>query len=114
MDLLDLDAIETPVLLQVKLRGKIHELAPVTVDSFVSNIKLIQQVGRSGDVAEEIANVKKVLLAAFPTMTEEDLGALTLEQLRKLSDAAQEANGQKAGEKEAVAQAEAQGDENPQ
>ena len=114
MDLLDLDAIETPVLLQVKLNGKIHELAPVTVDSFVSNIKLIQQVGRSGDVAEEIANVKKVLLAAFPTMTDADLGALTLDQLRMLSDKAQEANGQKAAEKEVVSQAEAQSEENPQ
>lgn len=112
--LLDLDAVETPVEVVVKLKGVEHKLAPVTVQGFVDNIKLIEQLGLSGNVTREIEIMREILLKAFPTMTGEIIGDLTLEQLRKLVEFAQDNNGQAKTQAEVVEKAKEEGAENPQ
>lgn len=98
---LDLDAVDLPVQLVVKLGGKEHPLVPVTVESFVANTKLLQQLSKAkdGDLEAEVNLVIKVILRAFPTMTDEMLRKMPLANLNKLMGVAQDNDGTKAVEK---------------
>ncbi|AMB48261.1 hypothetical protein [Methylobacterium sp. AMS5] len=94
---IDLDAVDLPRKLVVKLGGKEHELVPVTVESFVANTKLLQKLGaQDGDLEAEVNTVIEVILRAFPTMTDKMLRAMPLANLNKLMAAAQNDDGTKA------------------
>lgn len=92
---LDLDAVlaETPEVV-IKLFGKEHKLAPLSVDDFLGNLKIVEKLGLNPSTEEEIAAVKQMLLKSFPTVGEEDLRKLTLSQLQRFLEFAQEANGE--------------------
>ncbi|SER25835.1 hypothetical protein SAMN05216548_1144 [Faunimonas pinastri] len=103
---LDLDAIDlTENEFVVKLGGVEHHLKPVTVEDFVENTKLIQSLGVSGKLEDEVDTVIQMLVRAFPTMTVEQLKKLELVKLNALLDFAHKNNGQKQGEASAEAEA---------
>lgn len=111
---LDLDALLPPKQVVVKLKGKEHQLAEITVESFVANIELIQKLGASGNIQTEMELMQTVLLRAFPTMEKSDLGGLRLDQLQTLADFAMKHSGQKTAEDQVVDEAKAKGEANPQ
>lgn len=86
----------------VKLKGKEHKLHPVTLGTFLENIKDIEKIGKSASIEDEINLTRKMLQRAFPTMDVDDLDGLTLGQMNKILDFAYEHNGQKANEKKAT------------
>jgi len=92
---LDLDAIENEVEIVVKLNGKEHALQPITVDDFIYNTKLVQDLGTNPDFEKETMTIIKMLIRAFPTMTEEELRKLPLVKLNAILDFAQKHNGSK-------------------
>jgi len=83
----------------VKLNGREHKLHPVTLGSFLENIKDIEKIGKAASIEDEIGLTRKMLQRAFPTMEMNDLDGLTLVQMNKILDFAYEHNGQKANEK---------------
>jgi hypothetical protein len=102
---LDLDAIIPEDEITVKLGGVEHKLVPITLEDFVRNTKAVQAMGAQVDPEAEMAMVTDMLFRAFPTMTPEITGKLTLIQLNKLLEFAMEHNGAKQVQKEAAAEA---------
>lgn len=92
---LDLDAVDLPTILVIKLGGEEHPLVPVTVEAFVANTKALQKMGRAteGDLAAEVDIVIDIILRAFPTMTREMLQKMPLANLNKLMGVAQSNDG---------------------
>jgi hypothetical protein len=106
---LDLDTVDQFPDVVAKLGGKEHRLVPVTVDDFVANTKLLQTLGKTGDFEEEISGLIKIILRAFPTMTEDMLRKLPLVNLNKLMGIAQDHDGTKKVTGEVQEQAAAEG-----
>jgi hypothetical protein len=103
--LLDLDDIVAPEVV-VKLKGKEHRLAPLTVKLFIENTKLIQAMGTTGSIDDEIGIARAMLRGVFPTLSVEDFDELSLDQMNALIDFAMKANGQKDMEEKVGAEAE--------
>ncbi len=106
--ILDLDALVKDEFV-VKLNGKEHKLHPVTLGTFLENIKDIEKIGKAASTEEEIAMTHKMLQRAFPTMEMTDINGLTLIQMNSILEFAYENNGQKVNEKKM----EGGGSENP-
>lgn len=106
---IDLDEIKPAVEVVVKLGGKEHRMVPLTVDGFIDNFRLIE--GQKTGIREQMDVIKQILTRAFPTLTPDILGKLTLEQLQQLRDQVASVNGQKATEDEIAAEVSAE--ENP-
>jgi hypothetical protein len=96
--ILDLDELVKDEFI-VKLNGKEHKLHPVTLGTFLENVKDIEKVGKAASVEDEIAMTRKMLQRAFPTMETSDLDGLTMLQMNSILEFAYENNGQKATEK---------------
>lgn len=93
--ILNLDEITPPLEVVVKLNGKEHKLKTFTVEDFVENTKLAQSVtGTELTVEEEVNIVIKMLIRAFPTMSESDLRSMSLDKLSAILEFARENNGQ--------------------
>ena len=103
---LDLDALLT-VEKVLKVGGKEHKLQPVTVEGFVRNVKMVQDLGKSGDLETEMKLIVSMLSDAFPTFPESEMRKLPLDHLNKILAFAQENDGTtdvaKEAEKEAAA-----------
>ena len=111
---LDLDAVAPEVELTVKLNGKKHKLKPLSVEDFIRNTKDQIALSSVGDVESEVNLILKMLVRAFPTLTEEELREVPLNKLWKLLEFARENNGSAKVEEEAKAEQEATPSENPQ
>ena len=98
---LDLDAVVADNEVVVKLGGVEHKLVPITLEDFVRNTKIVQDMGVTTDPETEMKLVTDMLFRAFPTMTPEITNKLTLIQLNTLMEFAQKHNGTKKVEKEA-------------
>ena len=93
--LLDLDAVAAESEFVIKLNGTEHKLKPATVETFVANMKELEKLGVSASVAEELEVTIGIILRAFPTVTEAEVRALTMQQIKAISDFARTANGEK-------------------
>lgn len=102
---LDLDAVQNPTKVVVKLNGKDHPLAPTTVEMFLSNTSLVESTQTNGDMRKEFDLGVKLLLRSFPTMEEGDLRGLTFPQLKQLQDFVRLNDGSGDVEEEAKAEA---------
>lgn len=98
---LDLDAVaeERPEV-TLKLDGKTHVLQQATVESFIKNTKLLQSLGVDGDMEAETGTVIKIIRSSFPTITEDRLWKLGLDQLGAVMKFARENNGEEEVEKQ--------------
>lgn len=105
---IDLDAVDLPNTLVVKLGGKKHPLVPVTVGNFVANTKLLQSLGKSdGNLEAEVDMVIEIIMRAFPSMEKSMLQNMPLVNLNKLMGIAQSSDGTEAVKKEAEKDAKA-------
>lgn len=92
---LDLDAVAEETKYSFKLDGVTHELKITTVDDFIENTRLIESLGTSATMDDEIKVIVKILCRLLPSLNEERLRKLTLPQLRKLNEWARGAGGEK-------------------
>jgi hypothetical protein len=93
--IIDLDAVDQFPDVVAKLGGKKHKLVPVSVEDFIANTKLLQTLGKDGDIDAEVSGLIQIILRAFPTMTEDMLRKLPLVNLNKLMGIAQDHDGTK-------------------
>ena len=98
---LDLDSVDSGLEVVVKLDGVEHKLQQVTVEDFIANTKLLQNMKAEASLEEEVEVVITMLLRAFPTMNREQLRKLSMAKLNAILDFAQKHNGSKDGESEA-------------
>ncbi len=107
---IDLDAVAEREVVVV-IGGQEHKLVPVSVDDFVANTRMIAELGSlEGDAEKTLKLTKDLLVQAFPTMTIDQIGKMSMTQMNKLVELAHGANGQKAAEASA---AEAEATANP-
>jgi hypothetical protein len=102
--IIDLDALVQDTI-GFRLAGKVHELKPVTFKDFLENMKDLQKVGKSPSIEEEMTLSKRMLLRAFPTLTEDDVDNLTMSQMQMIVAEAHKFNGQSEGAEQATAEA---------
>nr|WP_042670043.1 hypothetical protein [Methylobacterium sp. B34] len=93
--IIDLDAVDQFPDIVAKLGGKRHKLVPVSVEDFIANTKLLQTLGKDGDIDAEVSGLIQIILRAFPSMTEDMLRKLPLVNLNKLMGIAQDNDGTK-------------------
>ena len=104
--MIDLDAVVEDTL-AVRLHGKSHELKPVSFGDFLQNMKDLEKMGKAPSVEEELELTKRLLLRAFPSMTSEDIDAMTMGQMKLIVSEAHKFNGQDDGAKSATEEAKA-------
>lgn len=100
---LDLDAVlaDEPEVV-VKLNGKEHKLAPLSVKGFVENVKQAQALPTEPSIDQEVDMMVAVLLRSFPTMSRDELLKLNFSHLNRIVEFSQNATGQAAVEQEAA------------
>ncbi|MBO6507509.1 MAG: hypothetical protein JJ979_03320 [Roseibium sp.] len=92
---LDLDAVVSErKRVVLKFKGKEHELKQVTVRTFVENTKALQEIGAQGSLEAETTAIIKIIRGSFPTLEEDELWDLGLDQLNKIMEFARENNGE--------------------
>ncbi|MFA9261790.1 MAG: hypothetical protein ACEQSB_00320 [Undibacterium sp.] len=84
--LLDLDKVAPAVVMSLKLNGKTHKLKEIDVETFIENMKEIEQLSVGGSAVDEINMSIKIILRSFPTLTDKELRKLTLNQLTAISN----------------------------
>jgi hypothetical protein len=110
---IDLDAIDTDVTLVVKFKGAEHKMVAISVGDFVSNMRIIQDMGVASDPQKEMSLLIDMLDKVFPTITRDALWSLTLPQLQALFAKAQEFGGMNAVTDDVKQKLQAEGNENP-
>jgi hypothetical protein len=109
--IIDLDAVVPQREVVVKLDGKEHKLAAITLEDYLLNTKLIQQIaagqGPETDLEKEFEVALDMVGRAFPTIGADRLRKLTLDQLNKLSDVARGNDGTQVAKQEEEKTAEA-------
>jgi hypothetical protein len=102
---LDLDELETGTPEKVlKLKGKEHPLKPLSVRDFIDQSKEAKKLINETDASVHVEHLVKLVKGVFPTLTDEDLNDLSMEQLNKILDFARADNGgEETGSKKAKA-----------
>ncbi len=109
----DLDAVAGEQVV-ITYKGAEYPLVPVSVDDFISNTRMINQLGDLGDDIEKALGLTKTLLKqAIPSMGADVLGKLSMTQMQKLVELCHKMNGQNDATKVAAAEAEKVTTENP-
>ncbi len=83
-----------------KLNGKSHRMTEATVQDFVNNTRLLQNLGVDGDIEKETQTIVKVIKSSFPTVNEDDLMQLKMKQLSSLMEFMRQHNGEQEVEDE--------------
>lgn len=93
----NIDELVSPPPFGVVINGVKHDLKPATVKTFVENMKDIEALQFNSSVSTEIETSLRIIRRAFPTVPEELLMELEVEQLRAITNAALGINGEKVG-----------------
>lgn len=101
-----------PAIVIVTEDGKRHEMVAATVQSFIDNVKLVEDLGVNASVVQEMEAMIAVIVRAFPTITEAEVRAWPLENLQSISDLARGQNSELVTtDEEKMKEAEASGNE---
>jgi len=90
--IINLDDIRKPTPLVIIVDGERHELKPATVESFLENVKLIEEIGVNATVTQEFEAMIGIITRSFPTLTEKQIRQWSVEQLRYLVELTRGAN----------------------
>lgn len=71
-----------------------HEMKPATVQSFIDNVKMVEDMGTNVSAVDEMEAMIKIILVAFPTMSDEMIRSWPLEALEQISDLARGQGGE--------------------
>lgn len=115
---LDLDALASAAPdAGIKLGGKFHPMVPVTVEGFIANLQLVQDLQDFIKTAENAAEVAaknlhvacSTLHRAYPSIAYEDFKAMPMEHLNAITEYTQRFDGTKKAQEAAAREAQ----ENP-
>lgn len=85
--ILNLDEIDTGIEKAFTLGGKTHKMKPLSVMDFIAQTKRLDEMKATDASAEDNLNFMiDCVVAAFPTVTREEVAALDLGRIRKLTD----------------------------
>jgi DNA-binding GntR family transcriptional regulator len=88
--LLNLDELEVGVEKSVVIGGVTHVMVPLSVESYIQQVKRLEQIRAADDEAasaeDNLFFMIDSILSAFPSMKREDLTRLSFVHLRKLTD----------------------------
>jgi len=90
--IINLDELRKPTPLVIVVDGARHELKPATVESFLENVKAIEDMGVNATVAQEFDAMIGIITRSFPTLTEQQVRQWSVEQLRYLVELTRGAN----------------------
>lgn len=87
--ILNLDDLEVGVEKSVVIKGKTHNMVPLSVETYIQQVKRLEQMRANEDAGSAEENLYFMIdsiITAFPTAPREDLLKLTFEQLKRLTD----------------------------
>lgn len=83
---------QEPDVVIVTKDGKRHAMQPTTVQGFIDNVKLVEELGTDSSVVQEMEVMIKIITKAFPTIGEDEVRSWPLENLQSISDLARGQN----------------------
>jgi len=85
---LNLDDFETKVEKVLKLKGKEHKMAALSVGAFIEQMKTAKALEKSGEanIADFIDHMITMVDNVFPTIGRDELEKLSLDQLNAILD----------------------------
>lgn len=96
MMVVDLDKLEIGNERQIKLNGKVHNMAPLTVKDYIFQLKKTEQIQKlqqntemsDVDILSKAMEISiDAILQSFPTLSREDVESLKLPQMAAIRDA---------------------------
>lgn len=100
---LDLDALAGQDTFSFKYKGKTHVLKETTVDDFIENTALLQNLRTDGDLKAEVDVMKKLIVRAFPSITVDEIGTMTVKQMNRLVEFSRQYGGERDTQTDAAA-----------
>jgi hypothetical protein len=86
------DLAKEPDVVIVTEDGTRHAMKPATVQSFINNVRLVEDLGTKSSVVDEMEAMIKIIDGAFPTIGEKEIRSWPLENLQSISDLARGQN----------------------
>lgn len=96
--IINLDSLTKPPLMVLEIEGVKHPLKPATVETFLENMKDLEELGIDASPAKEIEVAVRIFSRAFPSIGQEVIRALPIETIQELSKLAREVSGEVATE----------------
>lgn len=90
--IVNLDELRKPTPVVIIVDGKRHQMQPATVETFLENMKAIEELGVNATPSQEIEVMIGIITRGFPDLKEKQIRSWTLDQLRALSELARGAN----------------------
>jgi len=90
--IINLDELYKPNSVVIIVNGERHELKAATVETFIENIRAIENLGVNATPDQEIEAMIDIILRSFPTLTDKQIRQWRLEQLRAMVDFARGSN----------------------
>jgi hypothetical protein len=83
---LDLDALQAPEQITIKLSGKTHVFKEMTVDDFIWAQHMTKEVMAAAGESDILSKTVDMLVRSFPTCPREDFSSLPLSKLNALNE----------------------------
>jgi len=85
--------IKEPVLV-LEVEGVKHAMVPTTVETFLENMKDIEALSINATPVQELEITVRIILRAFPTLTEKQVKSWSLEQIQGIAEVARSVSGE--------------------
>jgi hypothetical protein len=83
-DILNLDELATGTEKVLKLKGKEHALKVLSVRDFIKNAKQSIELAKTDDAVVHLESLVELVKELFPSLTDEDLNDLSMNQLNAI------------------------------
>jgi hypothetical protein len=92
---INIAALRKPPAVKIETEdGKSHEMVPATVETFLENLKEIEDLGLDASPIKEAELTIRAIHRAFPTLTEKQIKGWTLDVLKTLYEMILGVNGE--------------------
>ncbi len=82
--IINIDALRDPAPFTLIVDGKEHEMKVATVDDFIANMAMMEQLGTKPSMTEELKVMIEIISKAFPTLGREQIGKFQFSALSKI------------------------------
>lgn len=100
---INLDALVSETALIIVVKGKEHPMANPTVGGMLINMKEVEDLGLNPSMSKELETGMRMVIMAFPSLTEQDIKDWSLAQMNHVIQMARGAAGEIATTDEAEA-----------
>lgn len=92
--IINFESLKKEPLVIIEIDGVKHPMQEATVETFLENMKAIEDLGIDANPRQEIEVGVGIIARAFPTLQESDIRKWTLSQIQQLSEIARGVNGE--------------------